>query len=59
MVILAIQSTTGRWGYCREDFRQLLRLEYDDEAPFATAAEAIAAAKADTSIPKGAKFRIA
>jgi hypothetical protein len=45
-------------GYCPAAARGILGrvLEYDDAAPFKTAQEAIAAAKADPTVPKGATF---
>ena len=62
MTIVAIRSTvTGRWNYCPELALHLgwdRLLEYDgDSGGWATSDEALSAARADKSVPKGSKFK--
>jgi hypothetical protein len=58
--MVVVESCNGGWGYCPAAAREILGriMEYDDEAPFKTAEEAIAAAKADPTVPKNAKYRV-
>lgn len=49
---------TGGWGYCPAEAATMLVPEFSAEANFKTADEAIAAAKADRTVPKGAEFVI-
>jgi hypothetical protein len=55
-IAIVQSSVNGKWGYCPEAARQLLRLEYDDEAAFLTAQAAERAARADDSIPRSVTF---
>jgi len=49
---------TGKWNYCPEVARDLLRLELDDkDSGLPTAAAAIKAAKRDRTVPKGSTFK--
>jgi hypothetical protein len=55
--IALVQSiNTGKWGYCPDAARGLLRLEYDTDAPFLNAEAAQAAAAEDPSITGVVKF---
>lgn len=59
MQIAVVQSNVnGRWGYCPVAAMRLLKLEYDDEAPYLTADEAREAAQRDRSIGKRARFSV-
>lgn len=58
-VIVVQQSTVnGRWGYGPQGAMHLLNLHMDDKAPYLTSDEAVAAAKKDGSIPKGATIKV-
>lgn len=59
MQMAVVQSSvTGEWSYMPEAARSMLRFEYDgDPTGLKTAEAAIAAAKSDTSVPKGATFK--
>lgn len=53
--ILIVQSRAcGRWGYGPEMLRRVM--EYDDGAPFWTAADAERHARGDKTVPKRARF---
>lgn len=58
--IVAIRSkVTGQWSYCPAPAVSILRLHLDDKPTgFMTADEALAAARADRSVPKGATFTV-
>lgn len=60
LTIVAVQSkVTQHWGYGPEHALHLLHLEYDDKpSGYLTAADALAAARKDRSIPKGARFEV-
>lgn len=59
--IVAIRSTvTGHWGYCPEAALSffLLNMEYaEDKTGHLTADQALDAARADKTIPRGATFK--
>ncbi len=60
LVIVAVQSKiNGGWGYGPKQALGLLHLEQDEFAPFATAEDALAAARRDKTIPADAKFEVA
>lgn len=57
MKIVILQMNDGRWTYCPESARHEINTEVaDDDTHFATAQDALEAAKADQSIPRGATF---
>jgi hypothetical protein len=54
LTIVVVQSRkTQRWGYCPEDAEHLLRPELADDGGFESPEAAIAACKADDTVPKG------
>lgn len=55
--MVVVECSEG-WNYCPAAARELLKLEYSDEASYRTADEAIAAAKRDPTVPRNAKYRV-
>ena len=60
LTIVVVQSViTGGWNYCPQHAVPLLRPDLSDKQGWPTAAEAVAAAKADRTIPQPATFKVA
>lgn len=59
LTIMVIRSAVnGKWSYCAEAAVRLLQLELAEDAPYATAEEAAAAARADRSVPAGSVIQV-